>query len=253
MDLMPTGDWIEPADEVAIDAARRLTDRIKLAVEATWHLLQEAYTSRAWFLLGYDSWDAYCAAEFPKLRLPREEQDDVVLSLRDSGLSVRAISSATGVGYGTVQRTIAEAGDPPGSPVQGIDGKTYTPRPPEQTTVADHAPMETVTPTVTTAPKRRPLPAAFDDATADLGKAAEKLQRLTADDRFGRNRDQTHHRMPELIAALRTTTDALAAMNLGTAQASEEARRWWATSLHTISGTLTGLADALINQNEEAI
>lgn len=253
MDLMPTGDWIEPFDANAIDAARRLTDRIKVAVDATWHLIQEAYTTRAWAALGYDSWDAYCAAELPRLRLPQEKQQDAVLSLRDSGLSMRAISSATGMGYGTVQRTIAESGDPAGSPVQGTDGKTYAPRPPEQTTVTDHAPMETVTPTVTTPPKRRPLPAAFDDAVSDVGKSADRLHRLTEDDRFGRNREQVQHRMPELLAALRTAADALVAMDPATAQASEEARRWWAASLNTLSQTLAGLAASINTQDKDAI
>lgn len=119
--------------------ARNLTDRIKVAVEGTWLLIQEAYTTRAWSALGYGSWDEYCTREFDtaRLRLPREERQEVVASMRENGLSVRAISSATGLGYGTVQREITEpSGDPAGSPedaipVTGTDGKTYTPRPPQ--------------------------------------------------------------------------------------------------------------------------
>lgn len=125
--------------------------------------------------------------------------------------------------------------------------------PPTQTTVADHAPMETVTPTVTTPPKRRPLPAAFDDAVSDVGKSADRLHRLTEDDRFGRNREQVQHRMPELLAALRTAADALVAMDPATAQASEEARRWWAASLNTLSQTLAGLAASINTQDKDAI
>jgi hypothetical protein len=60
--------------------ARALTDRIKVAVEATWHLVIEAYQARAWVALGYSSWDDYCTREFgtSRLRLPREERQEVV-------------------------------------------------------------------------------------------------------------------------------------------------------------------------------
>lgn len=68
------------------------------------------------------------ATEFgqTRLKLPREERQEIVASLRDSGLSVRAIASATGMGYGTVRRELDPTGEPNGSPqIQGTDGKTY--------------------------------------------------------------------------------------------------------------------------------
>jgi hypothetical protein len=40
--------------------ARELTDRIKVAVEGSWQLIKQAYTTRAWEALGYSSWDDYC-------------------------------------------------------------------------------------------------------------------------------------------------------------------------------------------------
>ena len=94
--------------EMTSDAARNLTDRIKVAVEGTWHLITEAYTSRAWSALGYSSWDDYCTREFgtSRLRLPREERSEVVASLRESGLSIRAIASATGTGTKQVQEAL---------------------------------------------------------------------------------------------------------------------------------------------------
>lgn len=113
---------------------------------------------------------------------------------------------------------------------------------PGQSHVLDHTGLETVAPTVT---RRRPLPEAFADAGRDLTRAAEKLTRLTEDDRFGRNRDQTHHQMPELLGALEHTARLITAMNLPAADASEEARRWWATSLHKISDALTDVANTL--------
>lgn len=91
------------------EAARALTDRIKVAVEGTWELIKQAYSTGAWAALGYGSWDDYCTREFgtSRLRLPREERQEVVASLRDSGLSIRAIASVTGDSRETVRRVIA--------------------------------------------------------------------------------------------------------------------------------------------------
>jgi hypothetical protein len=41
------------------------------------------------------------------LRLPREERAEVVASLRESGLSIRAIASAAGISDQTVQRDVS--------------------------------------------------------------------------------------------------------------------------------------------------
>ena len=118
---------------VALSAtdARALTDRIKVGVEAVWDLITTAYTNRAWDVLGYTSWDDYCTREFgtSRLRLPREERSEVVASLRESGLSIRAIAAATGDSYGTVRNELA-SGDQNCSPeITGTDGKTYVPKP----------------------------------------------------------------------------------------------------------------------------
>ncbi|MFD9047635.1 hypothetical protein [Streptomyces zaomyceticus] len=99
-------------------------------------------------------------------------------------------------------------------------------------------------------PKRRPLPEAFTDAGRDLTRAAERLARLTEDDRFAKNRDTTHRQVPELLGALDHTVRLITAMNLPAAEASEEARRWWATSLNNLSDTLRGVANSL-NQEQK--
>ena len=106
------------------DEARSLTDQIKNGIEVLWDFIKRAYTGRAWIALGYSSWDEYCDREFgqTRLRLPREERNEVVCSLRESGLSVRAISSATGLGVGTVHREI-EAGVPNGTPENTEDSQ----------------------------------------------------------------------------------------------------------------------------------
>jgi hypothetical protein len=103
---------------IAPDEARTLTDQIKTGVEAVWHLITRAYTERAWSALGYTSWDDYCTREFgtSRLRLPREERAEVVSSLRESGLSLRAIAAATGLGRGTIERELAPV--PNGTPAE---------------------------------------------------------------------------------------------------------------------------------------
>jgi hypothetical protein len=231
------------------EQARTLTDRIKIAVEGTWQMIQEAYTSRAWAVLGYDTWDAYCTEEFgtSRLRLPREERQEVVASLRESGLTVRAISAATGLGIGTVHRQVAAVpnGTPEAQSVVGIDGRVYGKSHQfdgSRLTSDDWTPPE-----LDPEPKqkRRPLPEAFTDASRDLTRATERLERLADDDRFTRNVDATRRQVPDLIGALERTTQLVTALNLPEAEASEEARRWWATSLHKISDALRDVAHSI--------
>ena len=121
--------------ELSASQARELTDRIKVGVEAIWELVKQAFQSRAWAALGYDSWDDYCTREFgtSRIRLPREERQEVVASMREIGMSTRAIASATGVNQSTISRGLSrDANASPESepaPVVGTDGKTYTPKP----------------------------------------------------------------------------------------------------------------------------
>lgn len=91
--------------------ARDLTECIKSAAALTWDLIVKAYNERAWAALGYGSWDDYCDAELSgtRLRLPREERSEVVSSLRDSGMSLRAIEAATGVSRPTIIKDLAVA------------------------------------------------------------------------------------------------------------------------------------------------
>jgi hypothetical protein len=255
------------------EQARILTDRIKIAVEGTWLLIQEAYTSRAWASLGYGTWDAYIEAEFgsTRLALPREERAETVQSMRQAGMSLRAIAAATGISPATAMRD-ATVSNETVAEIVGLNGQVYAASRPAPAQRADDfsgadwiepgadedlldlAEMETVTPTVTVRPpastaepaktKRRPLPEAFANAARDLKRAAEQLTRLRDDDRFTRNRDQAHHQMPDLITALEHTTALIQAMDLGSTE-NEEARRWWAASLHKTSDALRDVADIL--------
>lgn len=210
--MFPAGEAVALSPE----AARRLTDQIKTAVEAVWELVIQAYQARAWAALGYSTWDDYCTREFGscRLRLPREERQEVVTSLRAAGLSSRAIAAATGNAQNTVladlgqvrqvhqidapdqdvvdaellvqepmnettQETTETSTAPPAKPalVQGTDGKSY-PSKPSATSApkgAKRAPA---------ALRRRPLTKDLDTAGWDLRRAVDRIVKLCADDRF---------------------------------------------------------------------
>lgn len=108
--------------------ARWITNRLRTAIGVATELYVEAYERRAWAALGHANWDAYCAAEFGdfQLKLPREERDEAIQSLRAAGLSIRAIAATGVASKNTVERTIAASGVPNGdTSTVGTDGKTY--------------------------------------------------------------------------------------------------------------------------------
>ncbi len=130
------------------DEARQLTEQIKVIDVTMKTLIGTAYLGQAWVALDYASWDAYCDAELSGtwMSIPREERRELVFSLRDLRLSLRAIASATGQSKSTVQRELSSGVPPhtgksagqkvitvkggtpdrPGpQPVIGIDGKNH--------------------------------------------------------------------------------------------------------------------------------
>src|SRR5690606_16408529 len=84
---------------------------------------------RAWVSLGYESWDAYCAAEFSETRVwaSVEERHQQTLKLREAGMSQRAIAAVLGVGHSTVDRDLKAVSTAPDGAVdgrgQGVDGR----------------------------------------------------------------------------------------------------------------------------------
>ncbi|MEU6587007.1 hypothetical protein [Nocardia sp. NPDC046763] len=169
--------------------ARELTEQIKASAEDLWQLIAQAYLDRVWEVLSYSSWDEYCAKEFGscRLQLPREDRQEVVASMREIGMSQRAIAAAIGLSKGTVQNDLAASGQfcPP-EPVLSSDTKTQQPESIDNAAVLAKPQPETR--------RRRPIAEAFDVARYDLLKRAESLVRLAADDRFDRNADQLAHR-----------------------------------------------------------
>mgnify|MGYP000858131624 CR=1 FL=1 len=139
-----TGEIVEP---MQADAARRLTERIRIAAanytEAkakVLALVDEAKAGAAHVALGYKSWTAYLSdvlSDEP-LRLARDERRELVTRLSDEGMSQRAIAPVVGVSHRTVNQDLAEAqlessvpvdGEKPAPVVReitGLNGKTYT-------------------------------------------------------------------------------------------------------------------------------
>lgn len=116
------------------EEAREVTDRIRTGMESVYHLIRSAYRGRAWAALGYGSWDEYVTREFGNLHLrpPLEERQQVMVSLREVGMSTRAIATATQVSEATVRRDLASATASNDAvedvaAVTGVNGKTYKP------------------------------------------------------------------------------------------------------------------------------
>jgi transposase-like protein len=233
--------------------ARLLTDQIKTGLDNVWELMHAAYSTRAWASLGYASWDEYCAGEFgtSRLRLPREERQEVVASLRESGLSTRAIASAAGIDRKTVRNDlsqVARKGPPADGASPTADGRRGqrasgvavaveaghrdtpgpedpAPHPEPEEPVNEHpAPAvpatvtgtdgKTYRPTVARKPpkKQTNIRAVISDALTDIARARHILAALTGQ---------------QLTAQ------------------DEEARRTWAANLNESLVALTGFANAL--------
>ena len=223
------------ASSLSAAAARELTDQIRVAVDATWHLVVRAYRERADLALGYSSWDDYCRAEFwsSRIRLPREERSEVVASLREQGMSLRAISAATGAATKTVTKDLLQVWESPTpapanaggessppvenatpaatpanpepasdhalAPVIGLDGKRYRPRQRAERPAT---------------PRRAPLPDAAQRAGFEFRRVVERLERIGADDRFAANKEQVAaHLRGHLSYAIEVCQDLLDRLN----------------------------------------
>ncbi|SLJ41121.1 Uncharacterised protein [Mycobacteroides abscessus subsp. abscessus] len=147
---------IVAATAMSPSAARDLTERIRTTIDRAWDLIAKAYTDRAWAVLGYPSWDVYCEREFGSawFKLPRETRGEVVQSLRDLGLSTRAIGSAIGVDDRTVRRDLSGAASAAPAAVMGTDGKTYA----STQSVRPHLAVVPDLPTTEDHPESAPLP-----------------------------------------------------------------------------------------------
>jgi hypothetical protein len=136
---------------IELDEAKRRVDRVKSGVERIWDDLVVLYRERAWSILGYHSWDALCDAEFggTRIALPRQQRQEVVCDLRESGMSTRAIASAVGVTDMTVRRDLESSATNVAvvapATITGLDGRTRTATPTRPS--APPQPMEPWDPT----------------------------------------------------------------------------------------------------------
>ena len=273
------------------DEARALTDQAKQRVdqasalaESAVALVEKVIASGGHTELGYSTPGQYLRAEFDvaALQFTPDERREMALMLVRNGVSKRGTAQLLGVSEPTVRRDLSNA-SPDALParVETSDGRSFPRSRPAPITekddvvdaeIVDEPPSDAdllsghgwaqpegpdfgdavTPPPAAPKPKRRPLPEAFADAGRDLTRAAERLARLTEDDRFTRNRDQTHHQVPELLGALDHTAHLIQAMHLDQTEASEEARRWWATSLNKISNALADVANSIEQEQNHA-
>lgn len=210
------------------DEAHQRAIRIRNGLDSLHTLradIAAAYNAGDWATLGYDTWDSYVTAEFvgARLRVPRDERRELVASLREAGLSTRAIAAATGQSVGGTHNDIgcSEMNTSTArESVTGRDGRTYsstkppvsdlisndqlaelTGHPPageqpgepidaEIITDTDQPPGDTPVPNEPKSKRpRRPLTEQARDAGWDIRKNAERIDRLMSDDRYSRNAD----------------------------------------------------------------
>lgn len=143
---METGEIREP---ITLEAARRLTDRIKLlagavadGIDRLVERIHEAQASEVHIVLGYRSWAEYVEAEFAGLlpRLGREPRRELTTALAESGLPTRSIASVTGVSKSQVANDLSTSGQTNGPrTVHSRDGitRTFHSRPKAETNADD--------------------------------------------------------------------------------------------------------------------
>lgn len=231
MTIIHTG--ASPKSECTRDQAEEITGRFREAVgrvESVWNVVVataiEAYRTRVWIPLDYPSWDSYCAAEVNEAaaRIPRELRVQIVGQMSEAGLSTRAIAPVVGANHSTVVRDIAGGANAPREvePEPATEPESYWS--PEDSFVGAHpitgeiienAPttftethtIKTVTgldgkeyKNTPTTPRRTSIIDDARNAGWALRKAAERLERLTTDDRFTKNK-------VEILAALQPHLD----------------------------------------------
>ena len=119
-------------NELTADQAHGLVAEINTGMADVMSKIDRLYAGRGWVALGYPSWAALCAAEISVPKLKRDERADLVLELRATGMSTRAIGAALNVDKRTVIRDLSGGAfaPPEAAPVTGIDGKSYSPTQP---------------------------------------------------------------------------------------------------------------------------
>lgn len=124
------------ADTLTRAGAKTLTAQIRAAMRNVieWanqavELIEQAWAMRADTALGYESWDAYCRAEFAALReirIPADVRPEIVAALAEAGMSTRKIGSALHLADQTVRADLKRAHTPL-TLVTGADSRGHVP------------------------------------------------------------------------------------------------------------------------------
>lgn len=90
--------------------------------------VKRAYSGRAWAALGYDTWFAFVEAELGDLpRLAVDDRQDLVVELREQGMSTRAIAAVAGISDQTVRADLESStarNHAVPDRITGLDGKS---------------------------------------------------------------------------------------------------------------------------------
>lgn len=125
-----TGEIVDILESTeALDLCQNITrqiDTVNIETGALIELVADALKGRAWVSLGYGSWEALCDAMRWEFR-PSTSTDRAALAktMRESGMSLRAIGRLIGAGKDTVQRDLSGVANETPAEVHGADGKTY--------------------------------------------------------------------------------------------------------------------------------
>lgn len=218
----------EPEARRLTERIRAALDRVSTAWSDLAERVTEAYERRADLALGYGSWAEYAEAELrPPSQLAAEVRRELVGLLSARGMSVRAIAPTLGVTKSQVSRdgtpaqdrtdwtpedhaeqddldatddlidfatgevlTDQRGGTEPPSPVTDVEEQETGPQQPPAPRPATIGLDGKTYPRPAASPRRRSIVDAARDAASDLHRAAEKVERIFADDRYPKNREQ---------------------------------------------------------------
>ena len=120
---------IEVAPTLTIAQVDELVDVVNTSIANVREAIPRLYHGQAWVAAGVADWDTFCRARFGGISFPRVDRAELVLELTEQRMTTRAIGSALGVSYATVQRDLTDT-DVSVVPKVGVNGKTYAPRSP---------------------------------------------------------------------------------------------------------------------------
>lgn len=134
-----TGEVLTDADvieEFTEDEARAFVGRINASLHITGEMIIEAYDRRIWKSLGYRTWDDFTQLELGGPAMNPAQRAVLAVGLREAGMSLRAIASATGASHEQIRRDVAGVTNVTPQ-ITGQDGKQYAATQPGRAAGAD--------------------------------------------------------------------------------------------------------------------